>query len=93
MIQNNNFSVLPWYTDVEQQNHRRSYAFGQIYPLFTPANRLLPFQIMRDTRANAISIVRLYERNGTLVATITQQMNETGLQIVRFQNLGYDGLS
>lgn len=51
MTQNNNFSVLPFYTDIEQQNHRKSYAFGAIYPLFAPANILLPFQIMRKHSA------------------------------------------
>ena len=48
MTQNNNLSVLPFYTDIQQQNHRRSYAYGAIYPLFAPANTLLPFQIMRE---------------------------------------------
>lgn len=90
MIQNNNISVLPWYTSIEQQNHRKSYAYGQIYPLFTPANTMLPFQIMRTTRANAVSSVRLYRKEGTLVADITQYAKDTGLQVVRFTSLGYD---
>lgn len=90
MIQNNNFSVLPWYTSIDQQNHRKSYAYGQIYPLFTPANTMLPFQIMRATRANAVSSVRLYRKEGTLVADITQYAKDTGLQVVRFTSLGYD---
>ena len=90
MTQNNNLSVLPFYTDINQQNHRLSYAFGAIYPLFAPANFLLPFQIMRATRGNAISRVRLYDKNGALVQDITQYMKDIGLQIVRFSNLGYD---
>ena len=90
MTQNNNLSVLPFYTDINQQNHRLSYAFGAIYPLFAPANFLLPFQIMRATRGNAISRVRLYDKNGALVQDITQYMKDVGLQIVRFSNLGYD---
>lgn len=48
MTQNNNLSVLPFYNNIELQNHRKSYAFGAIYPLFAPANVLLPFQIMRE---------------------------------------------
>lgn len=90
MTQNNNLSVLPFYTDIEQQNHRKSYAFGAIYPLFTPANFLLPFQIMRPTRGNAITFVRLYDRNGNLIEDLTQNMQDVGLQIVGFQTLGYD---
>lgn len=50
MTQNNNLSVLPFYNNIELQNHRKSYAFGAIYPLFAPANILLPFQIMRNHR-------------------------------------------
>ena len=90
MIQNNNTSVLPWYTSITQQNHRKSYAYGAIYPLFAPADRLLPFQIIRNTRSNDVTSVVLYEKTGKQVANITTYMKEIGLQIVRFQTLGYD---
>lgn len=88
--QQSQISVLPWYTSIDKQNHRKSYAYGQIYPLFTPANTMLPFQIMRTTRANAVSSVRLYRKEGTLVADITQYAKDTGLQVVRITSLGYD---
>lgn len=90
MIQNNNISVLPWYTSIEQQNHRKSYAYGQIYPLFAPSDRLLPFQIIRNTRSNSVTSVILYDKTGKQIANITTYMRETGLQVVRFQSLGYD---
>lgn len=90
MIQNNNISVLPWYTSIEQQNHRKSYAYGQIYPLFASADRLLPFQIIRNTRSNSVTSVILYDKTGKQIANITTYMRETGLQVVRFQSLGYD---
>lgn len=90
MIQNNNISVLPWYTSINEQNHRKSYAYGAIYPLFAPSDRLLPFQIIRNTRSNDVTSVVLYEKTGKQVANITTYMKETGLQIVRFQTLGYD---
>lgn len=90
MTQNNNYSVLPWYSSIQEQNHRKSYAFGNIYPLFTQANMLLPFQIIRPTRSNQITSVRIYTKRGTLVSNVTTMMNETGLQIVRFESLGYD---
>lgn len=90
MIQNNNTSVLPWYTNINEQNHRKSYAYGQIYPLFAPANKLLPFQIMRPTRSNGITRINLYDKTGKLVADITRKMIDAGLQIVRFASLGYD---
>ena len=90
MIQNNNISVLPFYTSIDEQNHRKSYAYGKIYPLFAPADMLLPFQIIRNTRANDVTSVVLYDKTGKQVADITTNMKETGLQIVRFQSLGYD---
>lgn len=90
MTQNNNISVLPWYNSLSEQNHRKSYAYGAIYPLIAPANILLPFQIMRTTRSNGITSVMLLDKTGTTVANITQLMIEAGLQIVRFQTLGYD---
>lgn len=90
MTQNNNISVLPWYTSINEQNHRKSFAYGAIYPLFAPADRLLPFQILRNTRANNVTSVILYDKKGQQVANITTNMIETGLQVVRFQPLGYD---
>lgn len=90
MTQNNNISVLPWYNTLGEQNHRKSYAYGAIYPLIAPADILLPFQIMRPTRSNGITSVVLLDKTGTTVANITQPMIEAGLQIVRFQTLGYD---
>ena len=90
MIQNNNISVLPWYTSIEQQNHRKSYAYGTIYPLFTPKRTLLPFQIMRNTSSRDITMAQLYDKNGVLFADITTALKETGLQIVPFASLGYD---
>lgn len=90
MTQNNNISVLPWYKNIGEQNHRKSYAYGAIYPLIAPANILLPFQIMRTTRSNGITSVVLFDKTGATVADITSSMIEAGLQIVRFETLGYD---
>lgn len=89
MIPNNNLSVLPWYENINFQNHRLSYAYGNIYPLFTPDRRLLPFQIQRPLRSNALTVF-LHDRNGTQIANITTQMYQTGLQVVPFAAFGYD---
>lgn len=90
MQQNNNLSVLPWYENIMMQNHRRSYAYGAVYPLFTPAMTVLPFQVVRPTRANAIQSVLLYRLNGQLVGNITARLIETGLTVIPFASLGYD---
>lgn len=47
MIPNNNLSVLPWYTSIDQQNARKWWVYGREYPLFTPAGFLPPFQVLR----------------------------------------------
>ena len=90
MTPNNNISVLPWYDSINLQNSRKSYAYGNIYPLYTPANFMLPFQIMRPTRANGVESVKIYHRTGTLYADVTGNMGETGLRVVRFEEDGYD---
>ena len=90
MTPNNNISVLPWYDSINLQNSRKSYAYGNIYPLYTPANFMLPFQIMRPTRANGVESMKIYHRTGTLYADVTENMGETGLRVVRFEEDGYD---
>lgn len=91
MTPNNNLSVLPFYESPQYQDYKKSYAYGDVYPLFTPINKLLPFQIIRPTRTNSIAWVRIYDYKFTrILADITTMMKETGLQIVRFANYGYD---
>lgn len=80
MTQNNNISVLPWYTSIDEQNHRKSYAYGNVYPLYAPADKLLPFQVMRTARANAITNVTLYTKDGQS-RDITSYIIESGLQV------------
>ena len=42
----NNLSVLPFYSSLSEQNARKWWTYGRIYPLFAPASFLLPFQII-----------------------------------------------
>ena len=91
MTPNNNLSVLPWYDSIEQQNARKWWTFGRIYPLFTPAMFLLPFQIIRPHRTSSnIASFRVYTKNGTLVGTYTQQLLDAGVYFKKFESLGYD---
>lgn len=90
MIPNNNTSVIPFVGSLNEQSHRRSYAYGAIYPIYVPQNVFVPFQICRTTRPNAISQVMLYKADDTLVGTITQAMKEAGLTVKRYEAYGYD---
>lgn len=83
---NNNLSPLPFYDDISLQNHRKDYAFGQVYPLTTRANFLLPFQFVADV-ATSFSFVRLYDfNNPAQYIDITQSMREGGMQSKQYSN-------
>jgi hypothetical protein len=73
----NNLSVLPWYTSLEQQNARKWWMYGKVYPLFTPAMFMLPFQIIRehDDSHGTITSFKLYKATGEEVVDLTSRMN------------------
>lgn len=82
---NNNISPLPFYDDISQQNHRKDYAFGQVYPLITYKNMLLPFQVVIDEfdiKRGAIHKVYLHNFNTGEVIDIAGSMIENGLSVV-----------
>lgn len=98
MTPNNNLSVLPFYPDEKYQDFRKSYAYGDIYPLFTPPNKLPPFQIVRPTSAvwNPAAIIRRVNKTGLIgdvVLDVTQTLLQGGLRVNRFASLGYDVIS
>ena len=82
MIPNNNLSVLPWYDSIERQNARKWWVYNKVYPLFTPAGFMLPFQVMREHRTNEIVSFRIYRRDNSLVGDFTQVLKETGLKVI-----------
>ena len=55
---NNKISPLQFYDNLALQNHRKDYAFGQIYQLITYKNMLLPFQVVLS-HGTLIAQVRL----------------------------------
>lgn len=91
MIQNNNLSPLPWYSDIKYQNARKSYAYGNVYPLFSQAGFILPFQFVVDYSANTvITNVLLFDKDGKQVANITDDMIAGGLRVMTFAANGYN---
>lgn len=83
-MNNNNYSVLPFYNNIDEQNHRKSYAYGAIYPLFCKVNYLLPFQIIRAHRTTGITEAKIFDKEGNEYADITTEIQESGLQIVNY---------
>ena len=86
MIPNNNLSVLPFYTSIEQQNARKWWVYGRVYPLFTPAGFLLPFQILRaHHQRDEITNFELYTKDGEFVMDLLDAGYETGLYVKKFE--------
>ena len=59
---NNNLSVLPWYTSLDKQNAKKWYAFGNVWPLVMPTNRIIPYQFVvpfTDAAITGSSIISL----------------------------------
>lgn len=93
MTPNNNLSVLPWYTSIDQQNGRKWWAYGRVYPLITQADFVPPFQIIRSHDENEnynLIAFDIYKEDGTLVGHFKQAILDAGLRIEPFANLGYD---
>ena len=85
MIQrNNNLSVLPFYTNVDEQNHRRPYAYGEVYPLYVPKGYVPPFQIIIPHTSATISGVRLQEVGTNGYQNIKSALEQTGLKKINF---------
>lgn len=78
---NNNISPLPFYADFALQNHRKDYAFGQVYPLITYKNMLLPFQVVLAAGISNIEWVRLYNFKAGTFIDITTSLKDNGLAL------------
>lgn len=78
----NNISPLPFYDSIEQQNHRKDYAFGQVYPLITYHNMLLPFQFAIPTEYTIVN-ARLYNVKTGKVTIIWNELSENGLRLIK----------
>lgn len=76
---NNNISPLPFYDDLKYQNHRKSYAFGQVFPLITYSNMLLPFQVV-VSEGTGIWSVTLESFDGADGFNITDDIKNKGLE-------------
>lgn len=72
-----NFSVLPFYDSLEEQNSKKSYAYGDVYPLYMPKGVILPFQIFNINIAvySASHSWWLVDANTTQETDITTAMN------------------
>lgn len=88
MTPNNNLSVLPWYTSIGQQNARKWWIYNRVYPLFTPAGFILPFQIIiPHVSTPNLGAFLLYDANtNTQIANLRAGLIDSGLEVKQFAN-------
>jgi hypothetical protein len=90
MTQNNNLNILPFYSSLDYQNHKKSYAYGDFYNLISNDRKLLPFQIVRPHSANPITFAKVYNIETLVEIDILSELVSAGLNIKEFESLGYD---
>lgn len=58
----NNFNVLPFYTSLSKQNSKKWYSFGNVYPLASPKDKILPFQIIMASVVSTVSSITIHNQ-------------------------------
>lgn len=90
---NNNLSVLPFYTNIDEQNGQKEYAYGEQYPLFCPLGHVPTFQIIRPHAENSpITHARLYNANRRLIIAEFSNAINAQLEIHEYPEYGIDVL-
>lgn len=71
-------------------NHRRSYAYGEVYPFYTPLGSVPPFQIIRPHNSATVSTATLHLPDGTQKGNIKSALDGSGLKVQQYAQSGYD---
>lgn len=74
MTPNNNLSVLPFYESIDEQNARRWWVYGKVYPLFCPVKYAPAFQVIVPYTGTTLPTYingNLFKADGTDTGTIT----------------------
>lgn len=70
--------MLPFYENTDEQLSRRTYAFGEVYPLYVQKGYVLPFQLLIPTNGNEITNVVIVDYNtGNVVQNLTSAVTIT----------------
>lgn len=89
MYNNSNTNILAWYPDQRYQQHRKSYAQGQVWPLISKQYRLPPFQVYREHLATSPITSLILTHIGTGVTyEIVSYIYTSGLNIQEFSPAG-----
>ena len=90
MRTNNNLNILPFYDSLEEQNHKKSYAYNSIYTLIAEDSKLLPFQINRPHLGLPVNKLLLWNLDTGTSVNILSEATASGLNVKQFAGEGYD---
>lgn len=76
----NSFNVLPFYDNLDKQNHRKSYAYNSMYPLIVKNGTFIPFQINLGVATSGTPRVYIVSPDGGQVER-TQSFVQAGLRV------------
>lgn len=85
-----NTTPLAFYTRLDQQSHRLSYAHGGVYSLICSTSKLLPFQIIVDSAFPSVTAVILRDIHGASVRNMTSHFSAAELKRISYDT--YDVL-
>ena len=91
MTPNNNLSILPFYTRIYPgKTIGRIMPSGRCSLCSHPDRKILPFQILREHRANAVTSVLLKTMGEPLLQTLLSQLVSNGMVVRSYASYGYD---
>lgn len=92
MAVNNNLSVIPFYQNIEEQDFRKPWSYGNVFHLYVGKSYFLPFFFVLPHTANqSFHGVELYKKTCTGFTYVTDLVNEfedSGLYV--YQSGNYD---
>lgn len=83
-------NVLTWHDSKLDQERFKWYAYGRVHCVYTPVNLLPPFQIPIAKTGSSIDKVEIFDINDNLLADITTEMVDSGLDVLTFTDRDYD---
>lgn len=88
MLPSNNFSPIPWYENLSEQDARKWWVYNKVYPLFAQGAFILPFQIiLPHENSRLVESVRflIFRDNGDYIGVASINKN-TGLRLYKFDD-------
>ena len=94
-----NYSALPFYDSKDEQLSRRTYAYGEVYPLYVEKGTVPPFQFVVHSNGNSIQSAALVNYNNDAAQAITNISSVflkyafSGYDVFVCPGIGLDGVN